>query len=154
MQGKLDRIRGNAFAFSVPHAVTRVFREQNRAHGRAVQPFGLSTEQAHLLVVLWERGPMTMTELGREVALSTGTLSTAIDRMETAGLVTRVQDLTDRRAVRIEPVAWPKARKDQLVATLLAAEESLVAPLSAKERRTLYDLLERVLAHARTPKAR
>src|SRR5205809_813024 len=76
MQDKMDRIRDNPLALSIPHAITRLFREQNRLHGRAVQPFGLSTEQAHLLLVLWTYGPMTMTELGREVALSSGTLST------------------------------------------------------------------------------
>src|SRR5215467_9375721 len=101
MQGKLSRTQSKSkatatrgappsLALSISHVITRIFREQNRLHGRAVKPFGLSTEQAHLLVVLWTLGPMTMTALGREVALSSGTLTTAVDRMEAAGLVRRV----------------------------------------------------------------
>jgi DNA-binding MarR family transcriptional regulator len=133
------------FAASIPHAITKLFREQNRLHGRALKRFDLSTEQAHLLVVLWTYGPMTMTELGNEVALSSGTLSTAIDRMASARLVTRVTDLRDRRSVRIEPAPWPKARRAQLMETLRATEESLLAPLSKAERTTLLRLLERLL---------
>jgi DNA-binding MarR family transcriptional regulator len=152
MQGKSSRIRDNeksleSLLFAVPHAITRLFREQNRLHGRAVQAFGLSTEQAHLLLVLWTYGPMSMTELGREVALSSGTLSAAVDRMEAAGLVSRQPDPADRRALRIEPVQWPKERRKKLVDALLAVEGAMLAPLSDRERATLQTLLSRVLDH-------
>jgi DNA-binding MarR family transcriptional regulator len=140
IQDKVEPLR-----FSIPHAITRLFREQNRLHGRAVQPFGLSTEQAHLLLVLWTYGPMSMTELGREVALSSGTLSAAVDRMEAAGLVTRVADEVDRRAVRVEPARWPEARRSKLTETLLETETAMLAPLTAKEQATLLALLTRVL---------
>lgn len=145
MQGKISRTQDNPLALSIPHAVTRLFREQNRLHGRAVQPLGLSTEQAHLLLVLWTYGPMSMTELGREVALSSGTLSTAIDRMEAANLVKRVTDPDDRRAVRVEAARWPAAQRQKLVEALLATETQMLAPLTAKERATLLGLLTRIL---------
>jgi DNA-binding MarR family transcriptional regulator len=160
MQGKLSRTQTKSpnaatiaavapelepFALSIPHAVTRLFREQNRLHGRAVKRFGLSTEQAHLLLVLWTYGPMTMTELGKEVALSSGTLSTAIDRMEAAKLVSRVVDSTDRRITRVVPASWTKAKRTQLTEALLETEEVILKPLSASERTTLHRLLGRVL---------
>jgi DNA-binding MarR family transcriptional regulator len=110
-----------------------------------VQPLGLSTEQAHLLLVLWTFGPLSMTELGREVALSSGTLTTAIDRMEAAGLVKRVTDPDDRRAVRVEATRWPAVQRQRLVDALLATETTMLAPLSAKERATLLSLLTRIL---------
>ena len=124
----------------------RVFREQNRLHGRAVQGFGLSTEQAHLLVVLWTYGPLTMSELGREVALSSGTLSAAIDRMAAAGLVTRAADPADGRVVRVEPAAWPAKRRRALMEALRETEDAILAPLDARERATLEALLLRILA--------
>jgi DNA-binding MarR family transcriptional regulator len=142
---------------AIPHAVTRVFREQNRLHGRAVQPFGLSTEQAHLLLVLWTYGPLSMTELGREVALSSGTLSAAIDRMEAAGLVRRVADPDDGRALTIEPARWSASKRDKLTTALLETESTLLTPLSTKERATLLDLLTRILeglAPPRSPRRR
>jgi len=153
MQGKLSRTQSKtkaargelpSLALSISHAITRIFREQNRLHGRAVKPFGLSTEQAHLLVVLWTLGPMTMTALGREVALSSGTLTTAVDRMEAAGLVRRVADETDRRAVRLEPAAWSKGERAKVLDALLRTENRIFAPLTAAERAQLLALLTRV----------
>jgi DNA-binding MarR family transcriptional regulator len=130
--------------------VTRLFREQNRLHGRAAQAMGLSAEQAHLLMVLWMNGPLSMKELGKEVALSSGTLSTAIDRMEAADLVRRVPDPKDRRATRVEPASWPAAKRKKLEDALVATENDILAPLDDTERAQLLDMLERVLA-AREP---
>lgn len=142
----MARMQDNRLATSVPHAVTRLFREQNRLHGRAVEPFGVSAEQAHLLTLLWTRGPLSMTELGRESALSSGTLSTAIDRMEAARLVRRVPDPTDRRGTRVEAVRWPTARRERLLRTLVVTEDAMLAPLSPRERVILRNLLDRILA--------
>lgn len=130
---------------ALSHAITRIFREQNRLHGRTVQSFGLSTEQAHLLLVLWTYGPLTMTELGKEVALSSGTLSAAVDRMEASGLVTRVKDERDGRSVRVEPAPWPKAKRDKLAKALAETEDALFAALSTAEKTLLVRLLDRVL---------
>ncbi len=141
----MSRIQGKPSPLQISHAITRVFREQNRLHGRASQPFGLSTEQAHLLVVLWTYGPLTMTELGREVALSSGTLSAAVDRMEAAGLVRRVEDPRDRRSVRVEPAAWKDRRREALIESLREAENGMLAPLSAAERGVLNNLLAKIL---------
>src|SRR4051812_33443929 len=124
----MSRMQDNPTPAPIAHAITVLFREQNRLFGRAVQSMGLSTEQAHLLLVLWLRGPMSMTELGREVALSSGTLSTAIDRMEAADLVRRLPHPDDRRAVLVEPAAWTAAKKKKLVDAVGGAEEALLAP--------------------------
>ena len=106
----MSRIQDTRLFDSVPHVVTRLFREQNRLFGRADEAFGISAEQAHLLVLLWRDGPLSMTELGQKAALSSGTLSAAIDRMETAGLVRREADAVDRRGVRVVAIGLPALR--------------------------------------------
>ena len=138
-------IAPDRFAASIPHAITRLFREQNRIYGRAVEPLGLSAEQAHLLLLLWTRGPLSMGELGRESALSSGTLSAAIDRMEKAGLVARAVDAKDRRGVRVTGVAWPAAKQRQLVDALDQAEHEVIGSLGKSERQVLWELLDKVL---------
>jgi DNA-binding MarR family transcriptional regulator len=145
----MPRIQDNSLRLSIPHAITRLFREQNRFYGRAVERHGVSTEQAHLLVVLFTKGPLSMTDLGREVALSSGTLSAAVDRMEASGLVRRRADAKDRRSVRVE-ATWPEAKRKALISTLLEAESALLAPLTAKERPVLLRLLERLLDGSET----
>jgi MarR family transcriptional regulator, organic hydroperoxide resistance regulator len=137
------------FDRSIAHAVTCLFREQNRRYGRVVEPFGVSAEQAHLLTLLWTGGPLSMGELGREAALSSGTLSAAIDRMEAAGLVARVKDPEDGRGVRVEAASWPASKRERLLGRLLAAEEEMLVDLSERERATLHALLTRVLEKLR-----
>ncbi len=106
----------------------------------------MSAEQAHLLILLWLRGPLSMGELGRQAALSTGTLSTAVDRLETAGLVTRMRNARDQRSVTVEAKEWPAAKQAKLFDALIEAEDAMLKPLSPRERTVLLDLLERVLA--------
>jgi DNA-binding MarR family transcriptional regulator len=48
---------------SLGHAMVRLFRLINRLHNRNLKPHGVSTEQAHVLSVLWLRGAMTMGQL-------------------------------------------------------------------------------------------
>ena len=142
----MSRIQDKRFEGSVAHAVARLFREQNRRYGRVVEPFGVSAEQAHLLTLLWTHGgTLSMTELGVEAALSSGTLSAAVDRMEAAGLARRVPDPADRRGVLVEAPRWPAARRERLLAALVATEEELLSPLSRRERASLAELLGRLL---------
>jgi DNA-binding MarR family transcriptional regulator len=151
----MSRIQDKRFESSVAHAVTRLFREQNRRYGRVVEPFGVSAEQAHLLALLWTHGgALSMTELGAQTALSSGTLSAAIDRMEAAGLAQRRPDPDDKRGVRVEAARWPAARRERLERALLATEDDILAPLSSRERGALAKLIERVLDGLEPPARR
>lgn len=127
---------------SLPHAVVRLFRLVNRVHNRALQPLGLSAEQAHVLSVLWELGPQTIGELQRLLALSSPTLTGAIDRMEAAELVRRVPSPTDRRVVRIEPLPSGTLRP-KLRELLDRTERECFAGLTAGERKQLQGLLDK-----------
>ncbi len=58
--------------------------------------------QGRILYVLWENGPLTITEIGRLTSLAKTTLTSMLDRMEASGLITRVPDKHDRRQIFIE----------------------------------------------------
>ena len=60
---------------SLGNALVRLFRLVNRAHGRALKPHDVTTEQAHVLSVLWSEGPLTIGALQRLLALSSPTLT-------------------------------------------------------------------------------
>lgn len=112
----------------------------NREHNRAFQAIGVSAEQAHVLSVLWELGPLTIGELQRLLALSSPTLTGAVDRMEKDQLVRRARSPDDRRAVYVEPVDNPGMRR-QINKTIDETERRCFATLSAGERRDLLRLL-------------
>jgi DNA-binding MarR family transcriptional regulator len=135
-----DRLRA-----SLGNAAVRLFRLVNRVHNRAIAAHGVSAEQAHILSVLWATGPITMGQLQRQVALSSGTLTGAIDRMEAQGMVRRAPSPGDHRAFVIEPRIAARKRA-QIEATLDDTEQQLWSGLAAAERRELLRLMDKAIA--------
>ena len=130
---------------SLGNATVRLFRLVNRVHNRAVAGHGVSAEQAHILSVLWAAGPITIGQLQRQVALSSGTLTGAIDRMAAQGMVRRAASPDDHRAVVIEPLVAAKKRA-QIEATLDDTERTSWSGLTAAERRELLSLMDKAIA--------
>lgn len=131
---------------SLPHAIVRLFRMINRAHNRALKPHGLSAEQAHVLSVLWIYGPMTMGALQRHLALSSPTLTGAIDRMEAQKLVHRVPNPSDGRAWLLEPEPAANRKRTKIEDTLESTDDACFATLTATERKELGRLLAKCIA--------
>jgi DNA-binding MarR family transcriptional regulator len=129
---------------SLGYALVRAFRVMNRATSRALLTYELSSEQAHILLALWILGPMKVGELQRLLALGSGTLTGAIDRMEKAKLVRRAPDPEDGRAWRIEPAPYDAQRRRAIERTLERMEDSCFADLTERERRELLRLLGKV----------
>lgn len=67
--------------------------------------------QGRILYILWEHGPVSLTEIGKMTALAKTTLTGMIDRMEEKGLVKREQHPSDRRTTLI--YLTPAAKKLQ-----------------------------------------
>jgi DNA-binding MarR family transcriptional regulator len=141
-------MQDNRLASSLGYALVRAFRAVNRATNRAVRPLGMSSEQAHILLVLWFEGPLKIGELQRMLTLSSSTLTGAIDRMEKAGLVKRVPDPEDGRAWRVEPAPIDSKSRRNLEKVLGEMEEACFSSLSASERKQLFNLLQRVSSSA------
>ncbi|MBC2202053.1 MarR family transcriptional regulator [Listeria welshimeri] len=92
------RILEEQFCFSVYNAskqFTKLYRE-------ALEPFQLTYPQYITLLVLWEKDKQTVTELGKRLALDSGTLTPMLKRMEHLGYVTRIRHVEDERRVYIE----------------------------------------------------
>jgi MarR family 2-MHQ and catechol resistance regulon transcriptional repressor len=65
---------------------------------RSVESSGLCLSDFGVLESLLHRGPLPVSELGRRVFLTSGSITTSIDRLERAGLVARTTTSADRRA--------------------------------------------------------
>lgn len=92
------RILEEQLCFSVYNAskqFTKLYRE-------ALESFQLTYPQYITLLVLWEKDKQTVTELGKRLALDSGTLTPMLKRMEHLGYVTRIRHVEDERRVYIE----------------------------------------------------
>lgn len=91
------RILEEQLCFSVYNAskqFTKLYRE-------ALEPFQLTYPQYIALLVLWEVEEQTVSELGKRLALDSGTLTPMLKRMEHLGYVTRSRHPEDERRVYI-----------------------------------------------------
>jgi MarR family transcriptional regulator, organic hydroperoxide resistance regulator len=90
---------------STRESVGFVVREVYRSFARCLQPRiareGVSIGMWFVLRVLWDEDGMTQRELGERVGINGPTMVTALNSMERAGLVKRVQNRTDRRKINV-----------------------------------------------------
>jgi DNA-binding MarR family transcriptional regulator len=87
---------------------------------------------------------MTIGRLQRMVALSSPTLTGALDRMEAQSLVRRVPSPDDRRASLIEPRVASRHRA-KIMSTLEESESRCFGALTAPERKELLRLLDKCI---------
>ena len=98
-----------------------------------------------VLASLADLGPVSQGPLADRLCLDRSDLVTFLDELQGRGLVVRTADATDRRRkiVGLTPAGEQVlAGLDELV---FAADEELLAALSAEERATLVGLLQRIL---------
>jgi DNA-binding MarR family transcriptional regulator len=123
----------------------------------AAKQFGLRLEQLALTTRMWgalnvldAEGAITQQKLGKCTGIDPSSMVSTIDDLEAAGLVERRQHPNDRRAHALH--ITDKGRQTLTRGRDLArrAQEELLAPLNAQERKQLHELLVR-LAMANQP---
>lgn len=78
--------------YAATNLITRVYRP-------LLAPLGLTYPQYLVMLVLWERAPLTVRELGRKLLLESGTLSPLLKRLQQRGLIKKKADPADARRV-------------------------------------------------------
>ncbi|MGK3141114.1 MarR family winged helix-turn-helix transcriptional regulator [Pantoea sp. C2G6] len=81
--------------YSASLAMTKLYQSR-------LKPLGLTYPQYLVLLVLWEKDNLTVSEVGARVRLDSGTLSQLLKRLERSGIICRQRDTGhDERRVRI-----------------------------------------------------
>jgi DNA-binding MarR family transcriptional regulator len=80
---------------------------------KAAEHLGINRTDARALDVIDQHGRIAAGDLARELRMSTGAVTTVVDRLERAGYARRLPDPEDRRRVLIEitPVVHKNAEK-------------------------------------------
>jgi DNA-binding MarR family transcriptional regulator len=110
---------------------------------RAAERLGIGAADLRCLNVIENSGGLTAGELAREVGLTTGAVTGALDRLERAGYARRAPDPGDRRRVRVMVTPEFRARADELWGPLAADwHRQLAARFTAAELGTIVAFLE------------
>src|SRR2546426_3579928 len=98
-----------------------------------------------VLEALLHKGPLPINEIGKKVLLTSGSITVAVDRLETKGLVERRAHGTDRRARIVHLTKEGRKLITRVYANHAADVGRLAsASLTGAERKTLISLLKKI----------
>jgi MarR family transcriptional regulator, lower aerobic nicotinate degradation pathway regulator len=106
---------------------------------------GVRRQHFTVLTSLAEQGPASQAELGRRLSIDRSDLHALLAELEPEGLVARTRDERDRRRNVVTLTRAGKTALARLDAYIDAAQDALLEPLSAVERRELLRLLRKLL---------
>jgi DNA-binding MarR family transcriptional regulator len=123
----------------------------NRVYKPLLEPLGLTYPQYLVMLVLWDAEGLTVSDIGKQLFLDSGTLTPLLKRLQAAGLIERTRDANDERQVRVSLTESGKALEEQTATIMpelvcaLGQTESRLAELNGEVAR----LRTALLAHSR-----
>lgn len=135
----------------VGYQITLAAIAARRLFGRHIgTPMGLKPVDYTILMLLLANDGVTQKSLGRTLAVSAPKLTLLLDRLQKAGLLTRVRSESDRRAQHLHLTSAGSALARQAQEASRAMEREMAGVLSSAERAMLMELLRKV-AHMPEP---
>ena len=122
----------------------KAHRALARHASKSIGQFEIGLSDFAILEVLLHKGPLLVNEIGRRIELTSGSISSAVDRLEARGLVRRAADATDRRARVVHLTAAGKAYIQPIFAAHKRSMDDAARGLSEAERATLIELLKKL----------
>jgi DNA-binding MarR family transcriptional regulator len=118
-----------------------------RAIVAALQPFGLSFGDFDVLNTLRRRADdgTNPRELARSSLITSGAMTSRLDRLERAGLIERRPDPGDRRGVLVHLTEPGERLAEESLHAVLAADEAFLEPLSPRQRDSVAAALKQLL---------
>jgi DNA-binding MarR family transcriptional regulator len=141
--------------YDPPHRITQlpswlsgqVAAAATRLVAEALAADGLRRQHFIVLSALAEQGAASQAALGRRLSIDRSDMHALLSELERDGFVARVRDQEDRRRILVALTPAGARTLKRLDKRVQAAQEALVAPLSAADRRELRRLLTRLVQH-------
>jgi MarR family 2-MHQ and catechol resistance regulon transcriptional repressor len=105
---------------------------------------GLQLSEFTIMEVLKHKGPLTITAIGEKVLLTSGSMTAAINRLESKDYVRRRRDASDARRFHVHLTEVGRSVIDRAYAKHTANLERVAEALTLSERATLVRLLKTI----------
>ena len=119
-----------------------------RSQGETLRALGVGWPEWQVVRALRLTGApyrLSPGQLAERSKLSSGAMTNRLDRLEEAGLVKRLPDPADRRALEVELTPAGREMWDRFIELQAAKESQIAATLDAREQAQLNDLLRRLM---------
>lgn len=121
-------------------------RKAANAFNAALRPLDLQGRHFGALLALQREGPLSQRALMEALGSDKSSMVRLIDELETRGLCVRHRDSADRRAHAVALTDEGRAMLDRAKPTARTVAAALLSDLNPTERRTLRELLTRLIA--------
>jgi MarR family transcriptional regulator, 2-MHQ and catechol-resistance regulon repressor len=125
----------------------KAYRVLAQVDTQSIAASGLGLSDFAVLEILLHKGPLPVNTIGRQVMLTSGSISTAVDRLEEKQLVRRQASPEDRRVTYVTLTATGRTLIRRVFKVHANRLEALFEPLSLAERSTLATLLKQLGKH-------
>lgn len=126
----------------------KAYRALAQVDARNIASFGLGISDFAVLEILLHKGPLPVNTIGRNVMLTSGSITTAVDRLENKRFVRRQACPKDRRVTYVTLTATGRTLIRRIFDTHASRLETLFEPLSSAERSALATLLKKLGKHS------
>ena len=122
----------------------KAYRTLERHARCSIEPLGLGSSDFAILELLLHRGQQPVNAIGRRIDLTSGAITSAVDRLEAQGLVVRTSDPEDRRTRFVSLTPKGTARIRKVFGVHKRAMEGATRSLTTAERETLINLIRKL----------
>ena len=144
MSEKMKDQREGGFLIAKIHQITnRIFRQMLKEYGITE----LNPGQGRILFALWQDDDVPIHKLSKKTQLTKSSLTTMLDRLESAGFLTREDDNSDRRKTRVKLSEKSKNLQKKYVAVSTKMTEVFYGTLTEEEIDQFESYLRRILAN-------
>ena len=117
------------------HNVHQLFKAE-------LAPYGVTPGQYGVLRCLWDENGQTARKLAERLALDGSTITGILDRLEQKGLIERLPDPKDRRALQVMLTDAGRELQEPLLKVILTANEKALSSLNEQQAALLRSMLE------------
>src|SRR4051812_4406403 len=139
-----DRLTDDPTGAYVWLVLMKAHRSVQRHASDSIASLGLGLSDFVVLEMLLHKGPMKVNDIGRKVDLTSGSITTAVDRLQARGLVSRAVDSEDSRSRIVRLTAKGKTLIHAAFSAHVTRMEKAAGGLNPEERRELMGLLKKL----------
>jgi MarR family 2-MHQ and catechol resistance regulon transcriptional repressor len=126
----------------------KAYRALAQVDARSIASSGLGISDFAVLEILLHKGPLPVNTIGRNVMLTSGSITTAVDRLEKKRFVRRQACPNDRRVTYVTLTATGRTLIRRVFNAHASKLETVFEPLSTAERSALATLLKKLGKHS------
>ena len=122
----------------------KAFKAMENYDRKSIAALDLCLSDFAVLEVLLHKGPLPVNAIGKKVFLTSGSITSAVDRLQKRSLVRRQTSSQDARVSLVELTDKGRRLIEPAFGAHAARMENAVSILSENERKTLIQLLKKL----------